>query len=169
MSGASSAFTNGHLSDREKTLVRRKDLDLSELLNLCAEPLGIDDRVQRIQAYSSVYPELKFFLIVANFCKGAFSQMNQPCPIEFQYSKIPKGGSTETLQSMWREVTRMYDTFPSGPKIKRGRAYQLLISLHKDDAEILSQLFQGKFYRKELNEVVVSKAFPKETPQLPKP
>lgn len=169
MSGSSSAYLNGHLSDRQRTLVRRKDLDLSELLDICSKPLGIDERVKLVQEYSSIYPELKYFLIVANFCKGAFSQLSQPEPIEFVPSTVPKGGSTETLQSMWKEVCRLYDTFPSGPKIKRGRAYQLLITLHKDEALILNQLFQGKFYRKELNEVVVSKAFPKETPQSPKP
>jgi hypothetical protein len=169
MSGSSSAYLNGHLSDRQRTLVKRKDLDLSELIKICSEPLGIDERVALVQQYSSIYPELKFFLIVAYFCKNAFSQINQAGPIEFTFSKVPKGGSTETLQSMWKEVTRLYDTFPSGPKIKRGPAYQLLTSLHKDDAVILSELLHGKFYRKELNEVVVSKAFPNETPQLPKP
>lgn len=169
MSGASSAYHNGHLSDRQRELVRRKDLDLSELLDLCSEPLGIDERVNLIQQYSAVYPELKSFLIVSCFCKGAFSQVNLSGPVEFQLSKVPKGGSTENLKSLWATITQLYDTYPSGPRIKRGKAYQLLTSLYKDDAVVIAQLLAGQYYRKELNEIVVSKAFPNETPQPPKP
>lgn len=168
MSGASSAFLNGHLSDRQRELVRRKDLDLAELLNLCAEPLGIDERVNLIQQYSKVYPELRMFLIVANFYKDSFKQLNELGPIQFELSKVPKGGSPENLRSMWYTVTQLYDEYASGPRIKRGKAYQLLTSLYKDDAVIISQLLQGKYYRKELNEIVVGKAFAIEVANSPK-
>ena len=168
MSGASSAYTDGHFTGRQKEMVRRKDLDLHELLELCSKPVDMDDRVKLVQEYSSIYPELKYFLIVAYFCRGSFSQLNDIGPIEYIPSKVGRGGSVETLKSMWKEVTRLYDSFPSGPRIKRGVAHQLLISIHHEDAVIINQMLQGKFYKKELNEIVVSKAFPKETPQLPK-
>lgn len=169
MSGSSSAFLNGHLSDRERQLIRRQDLDLSELLNLCAQPESLDERVAAVQRYSQAYPELKLFLIVAYFYKDAFTHVNQVGPVDYVVSKVPKGGSPETLASAWKQVTRMYDTFPTGPKAKRGIAQQLLSSLHKDDALLFSQLLSGKYYRKELNEEVVAKAFPQEVPQDPKP
>jgi hypothetical protein len=168
MSGSSSAFLNGYLSDREAALVKKRDLDLSELIELCAQPASIDDRVAAVKRYSAIYPELKYFLIVAYFCKDAFSQVNELGPLDWAPSSVPKGGSVETLQSMWTQVTRMYDTFPSGPRIKRGIAHQLLPTLHADDAELIAQIIAGKYYRKELNEVVVQRAFPKETPQDPK-
>lgn len=168
MSGATSAFLNGYLNDRERSLLRRKDLELSELLELCAKPESLDDRVAAIRRYSEAYPELKYFLIVAYFCKGAFSQITEIGPIEYIPSKVPKGGSTENISSMWTQVTRMYNSFPSGPRTKRAIAIQLLQTLHKDDAAIIKQLIDGKYYRKEINEIVVAKAFPKETPQDPK-
>ena len=168
MSGASSAFLNGYLTDREAALVKKRDLDLSELIELCAQPQSIDERVAAVQRYSAIYPELKYFLIVAYFCKDAFSQIKEQGPLDWQPSNVPKGGSAESISSMWSQVTRMYDTFPSGPRIKRGIAHQLLPTLHKDDAELIAQIIEGKYYRKELNEVVVQRAFPKETPQDPK-
>lgn len=168
MSGASSAYLNGHFSDRQRELIKRKDLDISELLKICSEPTGIEERVQLVKEYSAVYPELKYFLIVAYFCKDVFSQLTEAGPVEFEPSKVPRGGSTESLKSLWSEVTKLYNDFPSGPRIKRGRAYQLLTALHKDDALVISELIHGKFYSKELNEVVVSMAFPSETPQRPK-
>lgn len=167
MSGASSAFLNGYLSDREHANLKKKDLDLSELLELCAQPESLEDRVAAVQRYSRVYPELKYFLIVAYFCRDAFSELLSTGPLDWQPSNVPKGGSVETLNSMWTQVTRMYNSFPSGPRIKRGLAHQLLPRLHKDDAALISQLIAGKYYRKELNELVVQKAFPKETPQSP--
>ena len=167
-SGASSAYTNGHLVDRVSRQGIRRDLDLSELLDLCSKPLGIDERVAELQRYSVLYPELKYFLVVAYFCKNAFSQLNAPGPVEYTPSKLSKGSSVETLKSLWKQVTLMYDTYPSGPKVKRGRAQQLLPELHKDDAALISDLLNGSFYRKELNELVVSKAFPNETPDTSK-
>lgn len=168
MSGASSAFLNGYLADKEASKLKKKDLDISELLELCAQPQSIDDRVKAVQRYSAIYPELKYFLIVAYFCKTAFSQITEMGPLDWAQTNVPKGGSVETLSSMWNQVTRMYDTFPSGPRIKRGIAHQLLPALHRDDAELIAQLIEGKYYRKELNEEVVRRAFPKETPQDPK-
>lgn len=168
MSGSSSAFSNGYLSDRQQSNIQRKDLDLNELIVLCSKPLGIEERVIELQRYSAIYPELKLFLIVAYFCKDAFSQINAIGPIDYIPSKIPKGGSPENLKSMWREITKMYDDFPSGARVKRGKAQTLLGSLYAEDAVLVANLISGKFYSKELNEVVVSKAFPKETPQDPK-
>lgn len=160
MSGFSSAYINGP--------IKRKDLDLSELLDLCAQPESLDDRVAAVQRYSTAYPELKYFLIVAYFCRDAFSELLSTGPLDWQPSNVPKGGSVETLNSMWTQVTRMYNGFPSGPRIKRGLAHQLLPRLHKDDAELIGKLINGKYYRKELNEKVVQLAFPKDTPQDPK-
>jgi hypothetical protein len=168
MSGSSSAFSNGYLADRQQANIQRKDLDLNELIILCSKPLGIDERVAELQRYSAAYPELKLFLIVAYFYKNAFSQINSIGPINYIVSKVPKGGSVENIKSMWREITKMYDEFPSGAKAKRGKAQTLLGNLHADDAALVASLISGTFYNKELNEVVVSKAFPKETPQDPK-
>lgn len=168
MSGASSAFLGGYLSDRERANLKKRDLDLSELIELCSQPESIEDRVAAVQRYSSIYPELKYFLIVAYFCRDAFTELLSTGPLDWQPSQVPKGGSVETLNSMWTQVTRMYNTFPSGPRIKRGLAHQLLPRLHADDAALIAQIIEGKFYRKELNEVVVRMAFPKETPSDPK-
>lgn len=168
MSGASSAFLNGYLNDRERVNLKKRDLDLSELIELCAQPDSIEERVAAVQRYSSVYPELKYFLIVAYFCRDAFSELLSTGTLDWQPSNVPKGGSVETLNSMWTQVTRMYNSFPSGPRIKRGLAHQLLPRLHKDDADLIAKIIEGKFYRKELNEKVVQLAFPKETPQNPK-
>lgn len=169
MSGSSSAFLYGHLADRDRALIRKKDLDLSEILDLCSKPTSIDERVAEVQRYSSVYPQLKLFLLVAYFYKGAFSELMKNGPIDYIPSRTPKGGSPETLASMWNQVTRLYNEFALGPKAKRGVAQQLLGSLHKDDAELIHQLIQGKFYSKELNEAVVAKAFPQDAPKDPKP
>ncbi len=168
MSGASGAFLNGYLGDRERARLKRKDLELSELVELCAQPESFEERVAAVKRYAEAYPELKYFLIVAYFCNGVFSQVNELGPVDYQPSRVPKGGSTENISSMWKQVCRMYDTFPTGPRAKRGIAQQLLASLHKDDAELISQLLAGKFYRKELNEEVVRAAFPKDVPQDPK-
>lgn len=168
MSGASSAFLNGYLADREVANLRKRDLDLSELIELCAQPESLEDRVAAVKRYGTTYPELKYFLIVAYFCKGAFSQLLEAGPLDYAPSNVPKGGSIESLSSMWTQVTRMYDTFPSGNRIKRGIAQQLLPTLHKDDAILIKQIIEGKYYRKELNDTVVRLAFPKETPQDPK-
>lgn len=167
-SGSSSAFLNGYLNDRQKAIIKKKDLDLSELIELCALPASFEERVDAVKRYSEVYPELKYFLIVAYFHRDAFSQIRSIGPLDYMPSRVPKGGSVETLRSLWTQVTRMYDTFPTGPRVKRGIAQQLLPSLYKDDAELIHQLIEGTYYRKELNELVVSKAFPKETPQNPK-
>lgn len=169
MSGASSAFLNGYLTDRERGRLRNKDLELSELIELCAQPESIEDRVAAVRRYSEAYPELKYFLIVAYFCKDAFGQLRALGKIDYMPSRVQKGASTENIKSMWTQVTRLYDTFPTSAKAKRGIAQQLLPALHKDDAELIVQIIEGKYYRKELNEVVVSQAFPKETPQDPKP
>jgi hypothetical protein len=168
MSGASSAFLNGYLADREVANLRKRDLDLSELIELCAQPESQESRVAAVQRYGATYPELKYFLIVAYFCRDAFSQVLELGPLDYANSNVPKGGSVETLSSMWTQVTRMYNTFPSGPRIKRGIAHQLLPALHKDDAALVQQIIEGKYYRKELNEQVVRLAFPKETPSDPK-
>lgn len=168
MSGTSTAFLNGYLADRDRALLKRKDLELSELIELSSQPESQEERISAVQRYAEVYPELKYFLVVAYFCKEAFSELRGTGPITYTPSKVPKGGSAENIRSMWKEVCRLYDTFPTGAKTKRGIAYRLLSDLHKDDAELLNQLFEGKFYRKELNEEVVRKAFPKETPQDPK-
>lgn len=168
MSGASSAFLNGYLTDSETARLKKKDLELSELIELCSQPASFEERVAAVQRYSGAYPELKYFLIVAYFIRNAFSQINELGPLDYQPSRVVKGGSSENITSMWRQVCRMYDTFPSGPRTKRGIAQQLLPALHKDDAGLIKQLIEGKFYRKELNEQVVQAAFPKETPQDPK-
>lgn len=168
MSGSSSAFLNGYLADRELARLKKKDLELSELIELCAQPESFEDRVAAVQRYAQAYPELKYFLVVAYFCRDAFSQVNELGPVDFQPSRVQKGASTESIASMWKQVCRMYDTFPTGPRLKRGIAQQLLPALHKDDAELIKQLIEGKYYRKELNEAVVKAAFPKETPQDPK-
>jgi len=168
MSGATSAFLNGYLADVQTSQGRKRDLELSELLDLCAKPESQEERIATVQRLGAMYPELKYFLIVAYFCKNAFSELNSLGPIDYKPASVPKGGSVETLKSMWEQVTRLYDSFPSGPKIKRGIAYQLLSSLHEDEAELIQQIIQGKYYRKELNEIVVQRAFPKETPQDPK-
>ena len=160
MTGFSSAYIQAP--------IKRKDLDLSELLDLCAQPESLEDRVAAVQRYAKAYPELKYFLIVAYFCRDAFSELLSAGPLDWQPTNVPKGGSSETLNSMWTQVTRMYNGFPSGDRIKRGLAHQLLPRLHKDDATIIGQLIHGKYYRKELNEKVVQLAFPKETPQDPK-
>jgi hypothetical protein len=167
MSGASSAFTQGYLTDRQAANIKRRDLDLSELIELCAQPEKFEDRVAAVQRYSAIYPELKYFLIVAYFYRDAFSDILSIGPLDWQPSNVPKGGSVETLKSMWRQVNRMYDTFPTGPRTKRAVAHQLLPSLHKDDAKLLAEIIQGKYYRKELNESVVAAAFPGDVPQDP--
>lgn len=168
MSGASSAFLNGYIGDRERANLKKRDLDLSELLELCARPESLEDRVAAVQRYSIAYPELKYFLIVAYFCRDAFSELLSTGPLDWQPSNVAKGASLETLNSMWTQVTRMYNSFPSGPRIKRGIAHQLLPRLHKDDAKLIHQIIEGKYYRKELNEKVVQLAFPKDTPSDPK-
>jgi hypothetical protein len=168
MSGASSAFLDGYLSDRERARMKKKDLELSEIIELCAQPESFEDRVATVRRYAEAYPELKYFLVVAYFCKGVFSQVNERGPVDYQPSRVQKGASAENISSMWKQVCRMYDTFPTGPRTKRGIAQQLLPSLHKDDAELISQLLAGTFYRKELNEKVVQAAFPNETPKDPK-
>lgn len=166
MSGSSSAFLDGYLSGRQRG--RKKDLDLSELINICAKPESIDDRVAALQHYGNMYPEFRYFMIVAYFCKNEFSQLRALGVLDYAPSRVPKGGSVESLKSMWTQVTRMYDEFPTSARAKRGIAQQLLSSLHLDDAKLIHQLLAGKFYMKELNELVVSKAFPKETPRDPK-
>jgi hypothetical protein len=168
MSGAAGAFLNGYMGDRERALLKRKELDLSEVLELCAQPASFEERVAAVRRYAEAYPEVKYFLVVAYFCKDAFTQIHELGPIEYEPSKVPKGGSAENISSMWKEVTRLYDTFPSGPRIKRGIAQRLLMNLHRDDAALISQLLEGTFYRKELNEAVVKAAFPDVTPQDPK-
>lgn len=168
MSGASAAFTQGYLTDRQAANLKKRDLDLSELIELCVQPEKFEDRVAAVRRYSSIYPELKYFLIVAYFCRDSFTELLSVGPLDWAPSNVPKGGSSETLQSMWKQVTRMYDTFPTGPRTKRGIAHQLLPSLHKDDAKLVAEIIQGKYYRKELNEVVVRAAFPEDTPTDPK-
>lgn len=168
MTGSSSTFVNGHLADRERIPTRRRDMDLSELITLCSQPIGFDERVQMVTEYAHVYPELKYFLIVAYFCKDAFKEIQTTGVIDFIPSKVQKGASPESLSSMWKEVMRLYDTFPSGPKIKRGIAQRLLSQLHVDDAILIQKLLSGKFYMKELNDAVVAAAFPKEIPATPK-
>jgi hypothetical protein len=168
MSGSSSAYLNGHLANRDRPVLRRKDLDLSEIITLCSKPLEFEERVDLVKDYGEMYPEFKYFLIVAYFCKDAFKEIQSTGPIEFQPSKVQRGASTESLKSMWSEVTRLYDTFPSGPKIKRGIAQRLLTSLYKEDALIINQLLAGKFYLKELNDSVIKAAFPQSVPQDPK-
>lgn len=164
MSGATSAFLNGYLADVQTSQGRTRDLELSELLDICAKPESQEERVATVKRLGAMYPELKYFLIVAYFCKNAFSELNSTGKIDYTPSSVPKGGSVETLKSMWEQVTRLYDSFPSGPRIKRGIAYQLLSNLHRDEAELIEQILQGKYYRKELNELIVHQAFPQETP-----
>lgn len=167
MSGASSSYVDGYINDREKALLKRKDLDISELINLCSIAGSFDERVTAVKYYSQAYPELKYLLIVAYFCKDAFKQLRSTGPVEYTPSNISRGGSPESISSMWTQVCRMYDTFPTGTKTKRAIAQQLLPSLYKEDAAIISQLIEGKFYIKELNEKVVQAAFPNEVPQDP--
>jgi hypothetical protein len=148
--------------------IRRKDLDLHELINICSEPKSKEDRVKILQNYAATYPELKFFLIVAYFCKGVFKTITDIGPLELIPSKVQKGSSVETVKSMWSEVTKMYDTFPTGPRTRRGRAQRLLEQLYIEDAKLIHSLISGKFYSKELNESVVAEAFPNEVPESPK-
>lgn len=168
MSGASSAYSNGYIGDRQRDNIKKRDLDISELIDLCSKPVSQEDRIKTIREYSLLYPELKLFLIVAYFCKDAFSQINKIGPIQYTPSKTPKGASPETLKSMWIMVSKMYDTHPSGPRVKRGRAQQLLESLNIDDAILIGHLIAGNFYSKELNEEVVALAFPEGCPKDPK-
>lgn len=168
MSGASSTYVDGYMKDTERALLKRKDLDINELISLCILPSKQEDRISELRRYSEVYPELKYFLIVAYFFKDAFTQLNSTGPIDYQPSNTKKGGSPENISSMWKQVMRMYDTFPTGPRTKRSIAQQLLPSLYKEDALLIKQLIEGKFYSKELNEVVVAKAFPNEVPADPK-
>lgn len=167
MSGASSAYSNGMIADRARRNLKRKDLDIHELLNICSEPTDIDDRVELVKKMSVTYPELKLFLIVAYFYRDVFKDINEK-PLNYIPSRVSSGASQETLRSMWSEVTKIYDTFPSSPRIKRARAQGLLGNLYIEDAKVMYDLFTGKFYRKELNELVVQKAFPEDIPQSPK-
>lgn len=144
--------------------MRTKDYDISELIEICSAPKTIDERVKTLKAFGSQYPELKYFLVVAYFCKNTFSSLIETGEIEYRQSKIHKGSSVENLRSMWTTITRLFNDFPSGPKIKRGLAYQLLCDLHPDDAALVYLLIFGRFYRKELNEQVVMKAFPELIP-----
>lgn len=168
MSGASSAFLDGYLSERERSKLRRQDLELSELLEICAKPTSQEERVSTLQKYGQAYPELKYFLIVAYFCKETFSELRTLGKIEYIPSTVQKGASIENIKSLWSQVMRLYNEFPTSPKAKLAIARQLLMNVHKDDAEMLNSLIEGTFYRKELNEQVVRLAFPKEVPADPK-
>lgn len=143
---------------------RTKDYDISELIEICSKPKTFDERVACLKSFGDKYPELKYFMIVAYFCKDSFTDLCKTGEIEYRPSKIHKGSSVENLRSMWTVITRLYNAFPSGPKIKRGLAYQLLCDLHPDDAAVVYDLLFGRFYRKELNEKVVQAAFPELVP-----
>lgn len=145
-------------------VIRRKDLDLHELLNICSAPTTKEDRIQILKDYALVYPELKYFLVVGYFYKGVFKSITDIAPLEFRQSKVHKGSSVENISSMWREVTKMYDTFPTGPRVRRGKAQRLLEELYHEDALLIHSLLSGSFYSKELNESVVAEAFPLEIP-----
>jgi hypothetical protein len=168
MSGASSAYLNGHIANVPRLNPKRKvDYDISELLELCSKPISQDDRILNLQNYGALYPELKNFLLVAYYYKGAFKQLNSTGIIDYIPSKVIRGSSVETLASTWREITRLYDSFPSGPKIKRGIAQRLLSEVSPEDGQVIIELLTDKFYSKELNETVVAKAFPGDIPTLP--
>jgi hypothetical protein len=145
-------------------IIRRKDLDIHELLNICSAPTSKEDRITILQDYAKVYPELKYFLVVAYFCKDAFKSITEIAPIEFIPSKVHKGSSIENITSMWREITKMYDSFPTGPRVRRGKAQRLLEELYYEDAKLVHLLLTGKYYSKELNESVVVEAFPLDIP-----
>lgn len=138
----------------------RRDLDINDLLELCGKPDKIEDRIDLVKRYAVAYPEFKFFLIVAHFCRDSFSQILSLGPLNYIESKVPKGGSTENMRSMWNEITKMYDTFPTGPRTKRGRAQRLLGDLYSEDARIVYSLISGTFESKRVNELVVQGAFP---------
>ena len=144
--------------------IRRKDLDIHELLQICSAPKEKQERIEILRRYALVYPELRYFLVVAYFCKDAFKTITDIAPMEFKPSKVRKGSSIENISSMWREVTKMYDTFPTGPRTRRGKAQRLLEELYYEDAQVIHDLIHGKFYSKELNESVVAEAFPLDIP-----
>lgn len=150
-------------------MARYKDYDISELIEICSKPVTLEKRVETLKTFGTQYPELKYFLVVAYFCKDAFSSLRETGEIEYKPSKIAKGSSVENLRSMWTVVTRLFNDFPSGPKLKRGLAYQLLCDLHPDDAALVYELIFGNFYRKELNEHVVAMAFPELIPSTVDP
>lgn len=149
---------------KKVTVIRRKDLDLHELIDICSAPMSKEARIQILKDYAETYPELKYFLIVAYFYKGVFKSITDIGPIAFVPSKVQKGSSIESVKSMWREITNMYDTVPSGPRTRRGKAQRLLSELYIEDAKAVHALLSGKFYNKELNESVVAEAFPSEIP-----
>ena len=154
--GASSAYS---------AVSRRADLELHELIDICSKPDKIEDRVALLKRYGSVYPELKCFLVVAYFCKDTFKDITSMGRFGYIPSKVGKGASEENLSSLWKEITKMYDTFSSGPKVKRGRAQRLLGSIFSKDAEYLYKLIYGEFYSESLNELVVREAFPELCPK----
>ena len=145
-------------------VIRRKDLDIHELLSICSEPTTKEDRISILKDYAVVYPELKYFLVVAYFYKDVFKSITDIAPLEFIPTKVHKGASIETVSSMWSEITKMYDTFPTGPRVRRGKAQRLLSELYIEDAKVVHALLSGKFYSKELNESVVAEAFPLDIP-----
>lgn len=160
MQGASSTYQ----PIGRKDLVLRRDLDINDLLLICGKPDKIEDRVQFLKEYATVYPELKLFLVVGYFCRDAFTDLLELGPLDFPLSKVPKGGAAENLKSTWQQVTKMYNTFPAGPRTKRGHAQRLLSELYKEDAKIFKQLIEGKFYDERINELVVKQAFPELCP-----
>lgn len=142
----------------------RKDYDISDLIELCSAPSSIEERVVLLQEYAAIYPELMYFLVVGYFAKDSFSEITKD-PIDYKPSKMSKGGSYETLATMWKEITYLYDTFESSVRIKRSKAFRLLCELHPEDAALVHSLLHGKFYSLELNEMVVAKAFPDALPK----
>jgi hypothetical protein len=158
-------MTQGASSAYGAMTVRRTDKELHELIDICSAPESHEDRVTVLRKYGNAFPELKNFFIVAYFCKDAFKSITDMGEFGYIASKVAPGASEENLASMWREVTRMYDTFPTGPKVKRGRAQRILGTLYAKDAEYLYKLIFGNFYSKELNELVVKEAFPELVPK----
>jgi len=144
----------------------RKDLDISELLDLCSAPLSKEERVKTLKEQAKIYPELKYFLIVAYFYTDVFKGiLDSNGGLAYIPSTIvTKGASLESLKSMWNQIKTIFDTYESGFRIRRSKAQQLLNRLYKDDALVVHNLFTGNYKNIALNASVVAEAFPEDIP-----
>lgn len=134
---------------------------IEEVLNYCAEPHRIEDRVKRLQAEAEAFSHLKTFIGFAYSSENAFVHL-LPYYEQKPVGKIPNRQEVGFQEFFAKHLVLASLSSGGSLGIKRSRFAQMADFLDPRDFRLITAALQGEFAYTDprINEMVLKIAFP---------
>lgn len=148
----------------EKKLFNRLTT-IREVLDHCATPELMEDRVRRLKASTEVFPALKIYVRLAFSILGEFDHL---LPVQKQkpVGKIPNRQEVSFQEFLTKHLPLLATTSPGSINNKKSKLAMMGDFLDPRDWELISLALAGQFgyANPRINEMVLKLAFPEQFP-----